>query len=171
MAAQLQLSLPVRPTWGGKRAGAGRKPNRARPGVSHLKRAPLDPRHPVHVTQRVHRGVPNLRHPVPAHIIANAIRSCRAQSFTVIHVSIQRDHLHFIVEADGGDALSRGMHLLDLRIARGINRRLGRRGPVFVDRYHGGRRILAEATAREMRRRRLPGGRRAPGELLREARR
>ena len=47
---------------GGARDGAGRKPNvPGAPGVSHRTRAALSHRHPVHVTLRVRRDVPNLR--------------------------------------------------------------------------------------------------------------
>jgi len=49
------------PGWGGPRKGAGRKPNGPRAGVSHLSRAPLASRYPVHVTMRLRDGLPGLR--------------------------------------------------------------------------------------------------------------
>lgn len=54
----------------------------------------------------------------------------------VIEYSAQRDHVHLIVEAAEGAALSRGLKGLSIRIARGINRRLGRTGRVMADRFH-----------------------------------
>jgi putative transposase len=54
----------------------------------------------------------------------------------VVHFSVQGNHLHLIVEAEGQDALSRSMKGLAVRIAVGLNRLIGRRGTVFADRYH-----------------------------------
>jgi REP element-mobilizing transposase RayT len=64
----------------------------------------------------------------------------------VVEYSAQRDHVHFIVEAADNDALSRGMKGLSIRIARGLNRRLGRAGRVMADRFHA----RALATPREV---------------------
>ena len=59
---QLDFDLP-KPlaTHGGKRKGAGRKPTRAGNWVVHRARPWHDQSHPVHVTLRVRRGIPNLR--------------------------------------------------------------------------------------------------------------
>lgn len=54
----------------------------------------------------------------------------------VTHLSIQGNHLHLVVEAASKEALSRGMQGLTVRLARGINKVLGRKGKVFEDRYH-----------------------------------
>src|SRR5687767_8731151 len=58
VATQMALGLKH---WGGKRSGAGRKPNGARSGVSHLARPELKARHPVHVTMRVLSEICSLR--------------------------------------------------------------------------------------------------------------
>jgi hypothetical protein len=50
--------------------------------------------------------------------------------------SLQDTHIHMIVEARDKLALSRGMQALSVRIARSVNRRLGRHGQVIADRYH-----------------------------------
>ena len=49
------------PEHGGARKGAGRKPNGRRAGVSHLRRAALASRYPVHVTLSIAEGLPTLR--------------------------------------------------------------------------------------------------------------
>jgi hypothetical protein len=49
---------------------------------------------------------------------------------------VQKDHLHLIVEAANREALSRALQALAIRVARAINRVLGRKGKVFADRYH-----------------------------------
>jgi REP element-mobilizing transposase RayT len=56
--------------------------------------------------------------------------------FRIVHVSIQRTHVHLLVEADNQDALSRGMQSFQISAARHINGALGRSGNVFVDRFH-----------------------------------
>jgi hypothetical protein len=56
--------------------------------------------------------------------------------FRVVHFSILGNHLHLIVEADGTRAFALGVRALSIRIARGLNAMMGRKGPVFADRYH-----------------------------------
>jgi hypothetical protein len=53
-----------------------------------------------------------------------------------VEFSVQADHIHLVVEADGKEALTRGLQGLIIRIARAINRALERKGKVFADRYH-----------------------------------
>jgi hypothetical protein len=53
-----------------------------------------------------------------------------------VHYSVQSNHVHLLVESDEHRALSRAMQGLATRLAKGLNRRLERRGPVFADRYH-----------------------------------
>jgi putative transposase len=107
------------------------------PGVSHLRRPELAARYPVHVTQRVQPGVGYLRAYSRAEIIKSALQAARARfGMRVVHYSIQGTHLHLIVEAEGAKALSQAMRGLATRIARRLNGLTGRRGKVFVDRYH-----------------------------------
>ncbi|HEY2028298.1 MAG TPA: hypothetical protein VGH20_03725 [Myxococcales bacterium] len=128
---------------GGKRPGAGRPRIHEQPGlvgkaVPHRPRAAFKSCKAVHVTQRVRPGVGYLRKQGPAQVVLGALRDAAiGGEMRIAHYSIQGNHLHFIVEADDARALSRGMQGLTIRIARRLNRRLGRSGPVFVDRYHG----------------------------------
>jgi hypothetical protein len=54
----------------------------------------------------------------------------------VVDWSIQRDHVHLVVEAESATALSRRVQGLCVRMARRINAILERRGRVFADRFH-----------------------------------
>jgi REP element-mobilizing transposase RayT len=56
-------------------------------------------------------------------------------AFRIVHMSIQHNHLHLIVEAEDKAALSHGMRSLTITAARAINRVLGRKGRVFAYRY------------------------------------
>jgi putative transposase len=131
---QQEMALP---THGGKRDRAGRKPNGARAGVSHLARSHVNGREPLHVGLRVRRGVPNLRWPRVFAEIRRAFEhaASRRGDFRVTHYSVQGNHVHLIVEADSGAALSRGMQALTIRIAKSLNRLAKRTGKVFADRF------------------------------------
>ena len=70
-----------------------------------------------------------------------ALRQCFTEGknrfgFRLAHYSVQGNHIHLICEADDRLALSRGMQGLTIRIARRVNKRLGRRGRLFAQRYH-----------------------------------
>jgi hypothetical protein len=82
---------------------------------------------------------------------AAGCRGCAASThrgaFRLCHYAILNDHLHLIVEAQGREALARGLQGLLIRIAKTLNKLWRRRGKVFADRYHG--RILR--TPRETR--------------------
>jgi len=97
-------------THGGKRPNAGRKPKGNRAGAPHEKRPEHNPRHPVHVTIRVVGNVGGLgRRDVYLALREATIVTARREDFRIVHMSIQRDHLHLIVEADDKAALSRGV--------------------------------------------------------------
>lgn len=134
-----QLRLALLPTfgWGGARDGAGRRPRGERPGVAHAPRPELDRHLPLHVTLRTRAHVWNLRTRRCHGVIAAALRGVLARGdFRVVHFSIQGNHLHLVVEAEGAAALARGMRALSGRIALGLDRLMRRRGRVFTDRYH-----------------------------------
>jgi putative transposase len=133
----LQLSLPTPPTWGGRRAGAGRKatPGR-RPEVPHRRRPDHAPSHPVHVTLRAVDAVRCLRSDRAFPAVRRALAASSHASFRVLEFSVQNDHVHLIVEAENGKSLSGGIRGLAIRLARAVNRVLGRRGRLWGDRYH-----------------------------------
>ena len=122
--------------WGGKREGAGRRsPGRRR--VAHVARPELAARHPVHVTLRIVRGVPSLRVRPTYSALESALRAGRERfGLRLVQFSVQSNHVHMLVEADGRASLSRGMQGLVVRMARALNRTWTRTGTVFADRYH-----------------------------------
>lgn len=85
---------------------------------------------------RVQRAL-KLRRKKPHRLIKQCIAAANERSgFRVVHYSVQRGHLHLVVEANNRRALTRGMQGLTIRIAKRLNTLLGRRGKVFTDRYH-----------------------------------
>lgn len=124
---------------GGKRVGAGRKPNGTTAMVSHARRPSHKAAHPLHVSMKVMPDVPNLRQPRLVTLITQAMRQVHASQrdvFRVVEFSIQDTHIHLVAEAKDKRTLSRGMASLSIRIARAINRTVGRSGKVWRDRYH-----------------------------------
>ncbi|MEL6548132.1 MAG: transposase, partial [Myxococcota bacterium] len=91
----------------------------------------------MHITLKLRREVATLRTKTKVKVLRSAIAACRERAGgRVIQWSIQRDHIHLICEAARRRALSRAMQGLSIRIAKGLNRLLGRKGSVFLDRYH-----------------------------------
>ena len=70
------------------------------------------------------------------------ITAALRERFRIVHVSLQRTHVHLIVEAEHKAALARGMQGFAISAAKHINSALldrrGKRrtGTVFPDRYH-----------------------------------
>ncbi len=134
MAAQRELAFR---TWGGKRRGAGRRSTQDRAGVPHVAREAVRPCQPVHVTLRMAEHVWNLRSERSYAVIHRALDAARRRpDARVVHFSVQGNHLHLILEVAGTRALANAVRALSIRLARGLNRMMGRSGPVFADRYH-----------------------------------
>ena len=116
--------------------------------MAHVTRPELTGREPLLVTLKVGRHVWNLRARRAFDRLMRALAAAQDRFGTrIVHFSVQRDHVHLIVESPGQLALSRAMQGLSVRIARTINRLMARRGKVFADRYH--ERVLA--TPRQVR--------------------
>jgi REP element-mobilizing transposase RayT len=131
-----QLGLTFR-TWGGKRKGAGRKPAGARAGVAHRPRPAISRRMPLHVTLRMAPHVYNLRSRRSFQVIARALRKGGDRfEVGVVQFSVQGNHIHLLVEAASRDSLTRAIKGLGVRIAKGLNRMMGKSGRVLDDRYH-----------------------------------
>jgi len=91
----------------------------------------------MHATVRMRSDVPRLRNFALFALLRRAfIAGCDKGAFRIVQFSVQTNHIHLICEADDNTALARGIQGWAVRIARGLNSRLGRRGSVFADRYH-----------------------------------
>jgi REP element-mobilizing transposase RayT len=100
----------------------------------------------VHVTLRVVSGVGRLRTKDLYLAIRAATKTVAVRErFRIVHMTVQHDHLHLLVEAGDARALACGLRAFEISAARRINRLERRRGRVFADRYHA--RILTTPTA------------------------
>jgi REP element-mobilizing transposase RayT len=148
---QLPLFPPSPPAKTKRRKKPGPKPKRTS-GSRHETRPVLKGRYPVHVVLRVVSEIGSLRkrfmyQALRAATIAVAMRELSFEengAFRIVHISIQRDHIHLLVEADHKMALSRGMQSFQISAAKHLNRAISvarelatrRRGTVFPDRFH-----------------------------------
>ena len=137
---QLELGIELRPKRrgrGGARAGAGRKKGPRRSDPPHRVRPHHRRWEPVHIVLRTREGVPRLRRGKVFEAVRRAFRVIAARAaFRIVHLSLQHNHLHLLIEADDRESLSRGMQSFEISLARRINRGCGRRGKLFAHRYH-----------------------------------
>ena len=142
--AQCDLQLEVVPRkgpHGGKRPGAGRPRIRHRHDPSHAKRPEHKARHPSHITLRVVEAVGRLRRREMFRAIRGALQQMASEplpnaSLRVVHLSIQGNHIHLVIEAGDKAVIAAGMQRLEILAAKAINKKLGRTGKVFAFRYH-----------------------------------
>src|SRR5215470_14632197 len=114
---------------GGKRRGAGRKPSGTRAREGHDARPDFKPYHALHVVMRVVPTVGSLRRRAMYKAMREAtITAALREWFRIVHVSLQRTHVHMLVEAEDKAALGRGMQGFQISAARNINTVLGEDG-------------------------------------------
>ena len=129
---------------GGKRRGAGRPAKGPRAGERHKKRPVHNPAHPVHIVLRAVSAIGSLRRRRTYLAIRTATRvTARRDGFRIVHISVQRTHVHLLVEAKSKAALASGMQGFQISAAKHLNAAISlgrpgprRRGAVFPDRYH-----------------------------------
>src|SRR5262245_31830299 len=121
---------------GGKREGAGRKKTGRCRDAPHRRRPALSNRHPVHIVYRItslcslrRREIYAVFRRVLAHYLGLA-------DFRIVHISIQTNHLHLLVEAADAMVLTKRIKSFATRAARAVNKRQGSCGKVFAYRYY-----------------------------------
>ncbi|MGE5187035.1 MAG: transposase [Acidobacteriota bacterium] len=132
------MGAKEKPKRGGKRAGAGRKKTGMCRDVPHRARPELDARHPVHVVVRMkkERSIGLRRGRLYARMRKVIVRYLGRDDFRIVHLSIQQNHLHLLLEAISKRALSRGMQSFTINAARAINADHDSVGKVWEFRYH-----------------------------------
>ena len=120
---------------GGKREGAGRKKLARRHDAPHSVRPDLSSNHPVHIVLRSQRRLywrNGKMYKVLWRVLCGFLGR---EDFRIVHISIQQNHLHMLVEARDRYALTEGMKSFATRAARAINKMDKARGKVFAFRY------------------------------------
>ena len=132
---------------GGKRPGAGRpKIKNRRASEAHKTRPRIGRHKPLHVILRSIGELGSLRSTAGLDAAREALIAVykHEDTFRIVHFSLQRKHIHLIVEADDYLALARGMKAFAGSMAKHFNALVSmqrglakrRRGSVFTDRYH-----------------------------------
>src|SRR5262249_61168881 len=98
---------------------------RCRPNAasSHGPRPEPNPPHPLHVTLRAVNGSPSMRNFAVAREIGKLLkrRARRELACRVVHFTIQKEHIHMIIQAPDPVALSGGVPGLAAGHARVVN--------------------------------------------------
>ena len=140
------------------RPGPGRPKIKTPKRHTHQSRPELKQGSAVHVTLRASSQVPNLRSRKRFTVIKRAfVKFCGDKNapFRLVHFAVLSNHVHFVVEAHGKQALSMGMQRLLHSISRRLNalsvseaggtlstkagayhKQRGWLGRAFADRYH-----------------------------------
>ena len=129
---------------GERRKNVGRPKKGPRASERHKTRLALRASEPAHVILRAHSDVGSLRRSDIFHAIREALITVGKleDSFHIVQFSVQRSHVHLLVEATNRLALAKGMQTFGISAAKHINALLRdeegrrRRGAVFPDRYH-----------------------------------
>jgi REP element-mobilizing transposase RayT len=130
---QLSLDLGRSSSWYDR----GGRPPGPNPRTRHRSRVAFPETHPCLVTLKVTKRVGSLRRKGTVREIEGSFREANDRGdFRLVVYSVQRDHVHLIVEAKDRGALGRGMKAIASRLARAVNRSLGRSSKVLRDRYH-----------------------------------
>lgn len=133
-----------------RKGRSGRRPKAKRAGSPHTVRPVLRGDTALHIVLRVEPAIGSLRRrfmyrAIRAATITTAMRELHdreGETFRIVHMSIQRTHVHLIVESDNKMALARGLQGFQISAAKHLNREFSRdlperrRGRVFCDRYH-----------------------------------
>ena len=126
-----------------KHKRTGRPPKGERSSERHKKRKTFKASEPLHVVLRVAKDVMTLRRGrIYQAVRAAMVTMFSREGFRIVHISIQPNHIHLIIEANDRMRLARGMQAFQISAAKHINAALvgddgkRRRGCVFTDRYH-----------------------------------
>lgn len=123
---QLKLNLN-RGKWGGRRSGSGRKRAHSK-GVAHRVREKVNHRTPLHINFKFKAYIRNKQ---CLKLLKRAILNGRKHGLSIIHFSLQTNHIHLIVEAPTNEILTKGMRSLTVTFAKGLHK-----GKVQIERYH-----------------------------------
>ncbi|NNF90710.1 MAG: hypothetical protein HKM96_04955 [Boseongicola sp.] len=103
----------------------------------HAKRVAVDDNGLSLTTVKIRAGLPNLRRRKSHLTIEECFRKARSRfGCRLVGFSIMSNHLHLLVHAPDAAALSRWMMGINIRVAKALNKIWGRKGKVFLDRFH-----------------------------------
>jgi REP element-mobilizing transposase RayT len=121
-----------------KGAGRPKLPAHKRKSIAHRKREDIPDQKPLHVTIKINKQIVyTLRNKILFKKISRAIVQARAKGLRVIHFSVQRDHIHFLLEAKDKVLLGKSMQAMMISLAKSLKfASKTSHKKIFIDRYH-----------------------------------
>jgi REP element-mobilizing transposase RayT len=120
--------------------GAGRPTlsEHKRKQVAHRKRPLLPKNTPVHVTIKIRPFLfQTLRRKIYFKKISRAISRARNKGLRIIHFTVQKDHLHFMIETKDNLQLAKGMQSLGISLSKSLKVHVGKHiKSIYKSRYH-----------------------------------
>jgi REP element-mobilizing transposase RayT len=106
--------------------------------VAHRARPLLPKNTPVHVTIKIRPFLfQTLRKKVYFKKISRAISRARSKGLRIIHFTVQKDHLHFMIEAENNKQLAKGMQALGISLSKSLKGNIAKHiRSVYKSRYH-----------------------------------
>jgi REP element-mobilizing transposase RayT len=105
--------------------------------IYHRSRPELLKAKPVHVTIKANKNiVPNLRSKVLYKEIRQSMKRARILGIRIIHFTVQRDHVHMMMEADNKQQLGESMRVLSISLSKRLSHVLKRKVKALKSRYH-----------------------------------
>lgn len=115
--------------------GAGR-PAIHDKGIRHTCRETIKVLTVLHLTVKIERAKAGIKNKDTLKLLHKAILKARKQGLAIIHYTLERDHVHLMVEANNNAILGRGMQAFGITFSKGINKLKSLKGQVFKTRYH-----------------------------------
>ena len=105
--------------------------------VKHRKREEIFPEAALLISVKLNRELPSLRERQCLAVIHLSLNAAKERfGMRVLEFAVLGNHLHYIVQVEDNEALSRGMQGLLIRTAKALNKLWGRKGKVFAERFH-----------------------------------
>jgi REP element-mobilizing transposase RayT len=105
--------------------------------IYHRSRPDLATGKPVHVTIKTNKHiVPNLRNKILYKEIRESFKRARLLGIRIIHFTVQRDHIHFLIESQNIKQLGQSMRALSISLTKRFSRVLNRKIKALKTRYH-----------------------------------
>ena len=111
-------------------------------GIRHIKREEINRPRPLHLTVKLIRA--DIQNKTILKGLRHAILRARLCGLSIIHYSLEHDHVHIYAESSDNKTLARGMKAFGVSLVKRINFHLKSKGSCYKTRYH--LRVLRSAT-------------------------
>jgi REP element-mobilizing transposase RayT len=120
-----------------KGAGRPKIPPNKKNYIPHRERETIPKKTPVHVTIKINKHIVHtLRNKIIFQKISRAITKARNKGIRLVHFTIQRDHVHMLIEAENKNQLGKAMQALGISFSKSLKSLTKTKLKIFKDRYH-----------------------------------